>query len=419
MTRATGPSSAFRSKASWADQSYGATVRLALRLSLAARALVVAGVVVPMAAVLSLVIALFGAMFGLALSGTTKRALEGAAAAPRLAAVTPFPPWAAAVLAVLVLVLVFVGWERVAPHTRDGYLIPPSGPVQWALVLLVLVAVYELLVEPLAWLNGLVGGGLALALAPAALGALLGFYGAVLWLRAEVRALRELSVEGSEPADPAAHATVVGAVDRLAATADVAAPEIRVLDVSRPLAHTVGTRRDAVLVVSTGLCDALSPAEVEAVVGHELAHVANGDSRLMSLALAPVVLAEELWVEDGPGQDPRDWPWYALGVALLRAGQFGAAVFAVGRERAADETAARLTGDPAALASALATLSGREPPTADPRANDGDWSETVAALGVLPSLAPADERAWPFDTHPPVAERIERLRALAASYEAR
>ena len=97
----------------------------------------------------------------------------------------------------------------------------------------------------------------------------------------------------------------------------------------------------------------------------------------------------------------------------------GAAVFVVDRERAADETAVRLTGDPAAVASALATLSGCESPVAGPRSNDGDWSEAVAALGVLPSPESADERAWPFDTHPPIAERIKRLRALAAPYKAR
>lgn len=390
-------------------------MRLALRLSLVARALVVATVVVPMAVFLSLLLAFFGALFGLGLSGATQTVLETAAAAPRLASVTPLPAWAAGVVAACVLVLVFYGWERVASSTRDDYLIPPSGPVQWALVLLVLVAAYEVLVEPAAALFASLGDGLLLALAPAALGALVGLWGAVLWLRTEARALRELSVTGSEPADPDAHAALVGAVDRLSAVAGVTAPAVRVLDSPRPLAHTVGTRRDAVLVVSTGLLDALAGAEVDAVVAHELAHVANGDSRLMSLALAPVVLAEELWVEDGPGRDPRDWLWYAMGVVMLRVGQFAAAVFAVGRERVADETAARLTGDPAALASALATLSGREPPSTDL----WEWSASVAALGVLPSLAPEDERAWPFDTHPPVEERIERLRELARAYERR
>jgi large subunit ribosomal protein L39e len=116
----------------------------------------------------------------------------------------------------------------------------------------------------------------------------------------------------------------------------------------------------------------------------------------MSLTLAPVVLAEELWVEGGPSRDPREWVWYAMGVVLLRVGQLGAAVFAVGRERAADETAAALTGDPTALAAALATLSGRDPPETDLR----EWSKSVAALGVLPPLAPGGGRAWPFDTHP-------------------
>lgn len=130
-------------------------------------------VVVPMAAFLSLLLAAFDALLGLGLSDTTRRVLETAVAAPRLAAVTPLPPWAAAVLAGCVLVLVVASWEWVAPHTRDDYLIPPSGPVQWALVLVVLLA------EPAAALYGLLGDGVALALTPAALGALLGLVCAV------------------------------------------------------------------------------------------------------------------------------------------------------------------------------------------------------------------------------------------------
>jgi heat shock protein HtpX len=98
----------------------------------------------------------------------------------------------------------------------------------------------------------------------------------------------------------------------------------------------------------------------------------------------------------------------------MRVGQFGAAVFAVGRERAADETAARLTGDPAALAAALATLADREPPATDLRER-----ASVAALGVLPSLAPDGGLDWPFATHPPTDERVARLRELAADYERR
>lgn len=395
-------------------------MRLTLRLSLAARALVAAAVVAPLTAVLCLLLAFFGALFGLALTGVTTKTLATAATAPRLAAATPLSEPAALVLALGVLLAVFSGWSSLSPYTRDDHLIPPSGPTQWGLVSLVLVALYELVVEPLAWLAGVVDGGPLLALVPAGLGAVVGLVASVRWLRSEARALRALSVEGTETADPTTHGRLLATVDRLARIAGVPAPEVRVLDSSHPLAHTVGTRRDAVLVVSTGLLDALTPSELEAVLAHEAAHLANADSRLMSLALAPVVLAEELWgktttMADGPGSDPRDWPWYALGVCLRTAGQFGASVFAVGREAAADETAARLTGDPAALASALQTLAGRDPPETDLRA----WSESVAALGVLPSLAPEDGRDWRFSTHPQTEDRIARLRELAAADERR
>ncbi len=308
-------------------------------------------------------------------------------------------------------VLVFAGWASLSPYTRDDYLIPPSGPVQWLVVAVVLGACYEVVAETAATVASVLGAFPALVAVVVGLG--FGLLATVWLLRAEVRNLRELSVRGTEPADPEPHGRLVGAVDRLSGAAGVPAPEVRVLDAERPLAHTAGARGSAALVVSTGLLAALSDAELDAVVAHEVAHLANGDSRLMSLALAPVVLADEMFVDEDPDLD--DLFWNLVGGLFRLVGGFGASVFAVGREAAADETAARLTGDPAALASALRTLSGRDPPTTDLR----DWSASVATLGVLPSLAPEGSREWPFRTHPPTEERIDRLRALVAAYEER
>lgn len=387
-------------------------MRLGLRLSLAGRAVVALATLGPVAALVCLLVTVVCGAVVFSFAGPAVEAVRTLAASPRLAAVTPLPAPAVVVLAVVALVAVFGGWESLAPYTRDDYLIPPSGPVQWLLVAVVLGACYEVVVETAATAVGLVD---AFATVVVALVGGLGFglLGTVWLLRAEVRNLRSLSVRGTEPADADAHGRLVGAVDRLSGVAGVPAPEVRVLDSPRPLARTAGTRRSAALVVSTGLLAALSDAELDAVVAHEVAHLANGDSRLMSLALTPVVLADDLFVDDDPDLD--DLFWNLVGGLFRLVGGFGASVFAVGREAAADETAARLTGDPAALASALRTLSGRDPPTTDLR----EWSASVAALGVLPSLAPDRDREWPFRTHPPTEERIERLRALVAAYEER
>lgn len=387
-------------------------MRLGLRLSLAARAVVALATLGPVAVLVCLLVTVVCGALALGFAGHAVEAVRALAAAPRLAAVTPLPAPAAALLAAAVPVVVFVGRESLAPYTRDDYLIPPSGPVGWLVVAVVLGACYEAVVETAATVVGLFDA-LPVLLVTVAGGLGFGVLATVWLLRTEVRNLRELSVRGTEPADPEPHGRLVGAVERLSGVAGVPAPEVRVLDDSRPLARAAGTRGSAALVVSTGLLAALSDAELDAVVAHEVAHLANGDSRLMSLALAPVVLADELFVDEDPDLD--DLFWNLVGGAIRLAGEFGASVFAVGREAAADETAARLTGDPAALAAALRTLSGRDPPTTDLR----EPSASVAALGVLPSLAPDGGREWSFRTHPSTEERIDRLRALAAEYETR
>lgn len=386
-------------------------MRLALRLSLAARALVALAALGPVVVALCLLGAVFGAALSLGVAGHALQVVEGLADAPRLAAVTPLPAPVAALLALAVPVAVVAGWRRIAPYTADSTLIPPTGPVQWLAVGVVLAALYEFAAEVGATVAAVVDA-FGLLFASLCLGAGLGLLGTVWLLRAECRDLRALSVRGADPADPTAHATLVGTTDRLAAVAGVPPPEVRVLDDDRPLAHVVGRRRSATLVVSTGLLAALREDELAAVLAHELAHLANGDTRLTSLALAPVVLAESTFVEDESPADPGELLWHLVGLAIMWVGQFGAAAFTVGRERAADETAARLTGDPAALAAALRTLDGVGPPETDLRAS-------VAALGVLPALAPDGGRAWPFDTHPPTDERVARLRDLAGEYERR
>jgi heat shock protein HtpX len=243
------------------------------------------------------------------------------------------------------------------------------------------------------------------------------------------RLLREVR-EPDGPAERDAAATL----RRLAQQLDQPAPDLGVRDTDAPLCYTVSEPTETTLVVSTGVLDRLSPAERDAVLAHELTHIANGDHRWMNWVLAPLLAAEELaaTTDDDAGDldtdpaggsesvlaiqrqlhAPFDAFWDRFYWLLLVWGAIGSGVFSRGRELAADDAAARLTGDPAALASALSRLDGDAgtPPSTDLR----EHSRSLDALSILPALDPSTEqRSGLRASHPPTARRIERLESLA------
>jgi len=243
--------------------------------------------------------------------------------------------------------------------------------------------------------------------------------------------------------DSADAPTLYETATRVAAQLDVPVPTIAISDRRAPEALAVGFRPGNVhLVLSRGTLDALQGTEeLEAVVAHELAHVKNRDAMVMTAVSLPVVLAEGLRSRVAAVDDPG---WAAIVIVPLAAvstvvGTVGRAVTARlsrVRERAADRTAATVTGSPAALASALKRLDDdiADTPTRDLRDASG-----VSSLSILPlepaelekvMLGPEGEtepsywwlrtrlhrlERWLFRTHPPTAERIETL--SAAEYE--
>ncbi|WP_267640561.1 M48 family metallopeptidase [Haloarchaeobius amylolyticus] len=292
---------------------------------------------------------------------------------------------------------------------------------------------------------GLTGSSTGSALAPAAVVGLAATLGLMGW---SVR--REL---GDSPLhDIGRHRTdVPGGLTRLVTTTsqqlDVPAPTVRLVESETPLAMVTGLRRrEATLVLSTAVTDTLGPDELAAVVAHELAHVANRDVTLTSLCAIPVFVADDLF-EWGLGrlgsddmfqQDGNLLQLVAAGLSVAVGGCFLAVgrglllLFSRQRELAADRTAVTVTGDPGALASALASLDERfaGAPALDRRAADG-----VEAFSIVPPppedpepdvmLGPEGTRkpyGWGFEkvriqltnrlpgTHPSTAARVERLR---------
>lgn len=224
---------------------------------------------------------------------------------------------------------------------------------------------------------------------------------------------RPLTIEEA----PAVHA----AVERLAQRAGVPVPRIYVVPDAAPNAFATGRNpRHAVVAVTGGLLELLDQREVQAVLGHELAHVLNRDILISSVAatmagaisLLARVAGWTLFFGRGGGGNSRSNPLTALLLVLVAPLIALLLQLAVSRSReyGADATGARLCGDPEALASALAKLDAvsKQVPmrTADPASSH--------LYIVRPLAGTAGAMVELFSTHPPVEERIRRLRSQGA-----
>ena len=195
---------------------------------------------------------------------------------------------------------------------------------------------------------------------------------------------------------PQLHATV----SRLAALAGVAKPRLYLLPDGHPRALAAGRGpRSSALAVSSGLLAATPPAELEGVLAHELAHVRNRDVLVQT---SVVVLAAALIEMSRIGGWLERTLLFVLGPV---AAAFVHLLVSPKREFAADRAAAALCGSPHGLADALIRLEQaselvefRANPATEPLYTFNPFAEEgLAAL---------------FVTHPPVSERVHRLRGL-------
>jgi heat shock protein HtpX len=234
--------------------------------------------------------------------------------------------------------------------------------------------------------------------------AVIGITGAVRERTAAMRG-REVTPEDA----PELH----GIVERLCVVADLAKPVIVVEDEKQPNSWVVSLGRDrSRLHVTQGLLDRLEPAELEAVIGHELAHVAHRDAMVMTVVGGPgAVLMDGGTRVTGGGWWVAPGGIVAIGIGWLAS--FGTRALSRYREFAADAGAVALTGSPAALASALMKVSDgvKAMPAEDLRAVAGR-----DPFHLLPVARRHDWRSGPPlpATHPSLKARIARLERLEA-----
>ena len=213
---------------------------------------------------------------------------------------------------------------------------------------------------------------------------------------------------GVREAPPEVHATV----ERLCLAADLAKPEIVVHAERQPNSWIVWTgRRRFRLHLTEGLLEILEPRELEAVIAHELAHVAHRDATVMTVVGGPgaVLLGGGQRIMRGW------WPMMIGGIVAMAVGwvgSLGGRILSRYREFAADAGAVALTGSPAALASALTKVSEGlvAIPSRDLRA--------VAARDAFHLLPVAESEHRLPATHPPLKARIERLERMEARLQA-
>jgi heat shock protein HtpX len=214
----------------------------------------------------------------------------------------------------------------------------------------------------------------------------------------------------AKPIDPAHGAQIIQTVDILRSRAGLAAaPSLFVVPSITANAFAVGTPQRAAIAVTEGLLRRLSLSELTGVLGHEVAHIANNDLAVMSLAdlmtrftQALSYLAIILAIFNLPALLLGDSDLSLLALLLLylapTIGSLLQLSLARAREFDADLAGASLTGEPARLAAALKKIE---------RVQGTLWEDMMLPVPGRRIPAPSVLR-----THPATEERIRRLRAL-------
>jgi heat shock protein HtpX len=240
-----------------------------------------------------------------------------------------------------------------------------------------------------------------------------------------------LAASGAEQVSPAQAPELHGVIDRLCALADMPKPRVAIARTKMPNAFATGRNsKNAVVCVTTGLLDKLDQNEVEAVLAHEMSHVAHKDVVVMTVASFVGIIAgllvrfafySELFGGGGRGRGGNNNNGGALPIILIVMG-VGMVTYAISfllirllsryRELAADRAGAMLTGQPSALASALVKVSGAMSaiPTKDLRE-----AQPLSAFYFAPALkANTTSLSTIFSTHPSLERRLQQLSEISA-----
>ena len=249
-----------------------------------------------------------------------------------------------------------------------------------------------------------------------AFAAVMGFGGAIIsLLMSKPMAKWSTRAQVINDSPDATHQWIVSTVRRFADKAGIQMPEVAIYE-GEPNAFATGAFKNSALVaVSTGLLQGMNREEVEAVIGHEVAHVANGDmvtmtliqgvmntfvvflSRVIGYFVDKVILKND---REGTGIGFMITT-IVLDIVLGVLASIIVSWFSRQREYRADAGAAALMGRKQPMINALARLGGLDP---------GQLPQSISAMGI--SSRPSGFMAL-FSTHPPIEDRIRALQQAA------
>jgi heat shock protein HtpX len=215
-----------------------------------------------------------------------------------------------------------------------------------------------------------------------------------------------------------------GIVDRLCALSDMPKPRVAVAETDIPNAFATGRNPNAAVVCATrGIMRRLDEAELEAVLAHEISHVAHRDVAVMTIAsvlgvFAGLLTRISIYAGMFSGGDRNNQGGALVDLAVLLV---SVVVYAISflltralsryRELSADRSGAILIGRPSLLASALVKVTGdmSRIPTRDLRA-----AEHFNAFFFTPAIAGGSSLSSLFSTHPSLEKRLAQLSKLEA-----
>jgi heat shock protein HtpX len=226
-----------------------------------------------------------------------------------------------------------------------------------------------------------------------------------------------LAMHRAHEVSPQQHPALHRMVDELARRAEIPKPRVFVIPEAQPNAFATGRNPErGVVAVTEGIMAMLSERELRGVIAHELAHIKNRDILVGSVAAA--IAAAVTYISQAlqfsaffGGQRDDEEEGSGMGaLALAFVAPIAATLVQLGisrsREFLADETGARLTGDPEGLATALQKLE------LGARHIPAHVQPATASLFIVSPLSGGRSIMSWFSTHPPMADRIARLRGM-------
>jgi len=225
-----------------------------------------------------------------------------------------------------------------------------------------------------------------------------------------------LASSGAQPVTREQLPRLYAVMERLAAKARLPVPKLYVIPQAAPNAFATGRNpQHASVAVTEGLLQIMTDDELEGVIAHELSHVRNYDILTSSVAAtlaAAITYLAHFGMFFGGGRDERERGGGVGAILMILLAPLAAMLLQLGlsrgREYAADETGARMVGQPYGLISALQKLGAynKQIPTTA-------LSPSTAALCIVQPLFGEGTLSGLFSTHPPLEERIAALRELS------